>query len=76
VLEIKDNSDAPLCDPQIVQHQSTLVISNSVNNFCINDDTVECDQVGDKKTDLVSFVEDIEQRLLAEWNVSHTKLNC
>ena len=76
MLEIKDNSDTQLCDPQIVQHQSTLVISNSVNNFCINHDTVECDQVGDKKTDLLSFVKDIEQRLLAEWNVSHTKLNC
>jgi hypothetical protein len=24
----------------------------------------------------VSFVEEIEQRLLAEWNVSHTKLKC
>ena len=76
MLEIKDSSDTQLCDPQIVQDQSTLVISNSVNNFCINDNTVECDQVGDKKTDLVFFVEDIEQRLLAERNVSHTKLNC
>src|SRR5438067_506832 len=44
--------------------------------LCINHDTFECDQVVDKKTDLLSFVKDIEQRLLAEWNVSHTKLNC
>ena len=76
MLEVEDDANTQCCDAEIVQHQSTLVISNSVNNFCINDDTVECDQVGDKKTDLVSFVEDIEQRLLAEWNVSHTKLNC
>src|SRR5438067_506830 len=32
--------------------------------------------VVDTKTDFLSFVKDIEQRLLAEWNVSHTKLNC
>src|SRR6266550_7924946 len=69
VLKIKDNSNSQFRNPQIVQHQSTLVISNSVNNFCINHDTVECDQVGDKKTDFLSFVKDIEQRLLAEWNV-------
>ena len=76
MLEIKDNSDTQFCDPQIVQHQSTLVISNSVNNFCINDDTIECDQVGDKKTDVLSFVEDVEDRLLPKRNASQTKLDC
>ena len=50
--------------------------TNSVNNFCIHDDTAECDQVGDEETDLMFFVEDVEQRLLAEGNVSQTKLDC
>jgi hypothetical protein len=66
VLEIKDNSDTQFRDSKIVQHQSTLMISNSVDHLGIHDNSIKCDQVGDKETDLVSFVEDIEQRLLAE----------
>jgi hypothetical protein len=52
------------------------MMSDSVDHLCINHDTVECDQVGDEETDLLFFVEDIEQRLLAERNFSQTKLNC
>ena len=52
------------------------MIRDSVDHLCINDDTAECDQVGDEETDLTFFVEDVEQRLLAEGNVSQTKLNC
>jgi hypothetical protein len=76
VRKIKDNSNTEIRDPQIVQHQSTFVISDSVNHFCIHDDSIKCDQVGNEETDLVSFVEDIEQRLLAERNVLQTKLKC
>jgi len=37
VLKIKDNSDTQVCDPQIVQHQSAFVISDSVDHFGIHD---------------------------------------
>ena len=50
-------------DPQIVQHQSTFVISDSVDHLCIHDNSIKCDQVGNEETDLVSFVEDIEERV-------------
>ena len=76
MLKIKDNSNTEIRDPQIVQHQSTFVISDSVDYLGIHDNSVKCDQVGNEETDLVSFVEDIEQRLLAERNVLQTKLNC
>jgi hypothetical protein len=36
VLKIKDNSNAQARDPQIVQHQSTFVISNSVDHLGIH----------------------------------------
>jgi hypothetical protein len=75
VLKIKDNSNPQVRNPQIVQHQSTFVISDSVDHLGIDDDSIKCDQVGNEETDLVSFVEDIEQRLLPERNVSQTKLN-
>ena len=57
-------------DPQIVQHQSAFVISDSVDHLCIHDDGIKCYQVGNEEPDLVFFVEDIEQRLLPERNVS------
>jgi len=75
VLKIKDNSNAQVRDPQIVQHQPALVISDSVDHFGIHDNSIKCDQIGDERTDLVFLVEDIEQRLLPERNVSHIKLD-
>jgi hypothetical protein len=52
------------------------VISDSIDHLGIHDNRIKGDQVGNEETNLVSFIKDIEQRLLAEWNVSHTKLNC
>jgi len=75
VLKIKDNSNPHVRDPKIVQHQSTFVISNSVNHLGIHDNRIKCDQVGNEETNFVFFLENIEQRLLPERNVSQTKLN-
>src|SRR5207248_2987008 len=63
-------------DSQIVQHQSTFVISDSVDHLGVYHHSIKCDQVRNEETDLVSFVEDIKQRLLPEGNVSQTKLDC
>src|SRR6266446_5303744 len=76
VLKIKDNSDTQFRDSKIVQHQSTLMISDSVDHLGIHDNSIKCDQIGNEEAHLVSLVEDIEQRLLPEGNVSLTKLNC
>ena len=75
MLEIKNNSNTQVRNPQIVQHQSAFVISDSVDRLRIHDNSVKRDQVGNEETDLLSFVEDIEQRLLPERNVAQTKLN-
>jgi len=52
------------------------MISDSVDHLGIHDNSIKCDQIGDEETDLVFLVEDIEQRLLPERNVSETKFNC
>jgi hypothetical protein len=75
VLKIKDNSNTQVRDPQIVQHQSTFVISNSVDRLGIHDDGIKRDQVRNKKPDVLSFVEDVEDRLLPKRNASQTKLD-
>jgi len=75
MLEVEDNSNAQFRGPQIVQHQSTFVISNSVDHFGIHDDGIKRDQVWNKKPDLLSFVEDVEDQLLPKRNASQTKLD-
>src|ERR1700730_15210396 len=72
MLKIKDNSNTQVRDPQIIQHQSTFVISDSVDHLGIHDHSIKCDQVGNEETDIMSLVEDIERRLLLEGNVSQT----
>jgi hypothetical protein len=46
------------------------VISDPVNHLCIYNDTIKSDQVRNEQANLVAFVEDIERRLLAKWNLS------
>ena len=75
MFKIKDNSNTQVCDPKIVQHQSTFVISNSVNHLCIHDNRIKCDQVGNEESNLGPFVEDIERRLLPKRNLSQIKLD-
>ncbi len=75
MLEIEDNSDTQFRDSKIVQHQSTLMISNSVDHLGIHDNSIKCDQIGNEEAHLVSLVEDIEERLLPKRNVSQPKLD-
>jgi len=41
MLEVQDESDSQGRNPQIIQHQSALVIGNSIDDFSIYDDCVE-----------------------------------
>ena len=52
------------------------MIRDSVNHFCIHDDGIKRDQVRNKKPDVLSFAEDVEDRLLPKRNASETKLDC
>jgi len=51
------------------------VISDPVNHLCVYNDTIKSDQVRNEQANLVAFVEDIERRLLAKWNLSEAKLH-
>src|ERR1700741_59088 len=66
MFEIENHSHTALRDPQIIQHQPTLVIRDSVDDFCVHHNRIECDQVRNKQPDLLFFVEHIERRLLPE----------
>src|SRR2546422_11143031 len=61
-----------VCDPQIIQHQSTFVVSDSVNHLCVYDNIIKSDQVRNEQSNLMALVENIERRLLAKWNPSQT----
>ena len=76
MLKIKNDSYTQLCDSKVVQHQSAFVIRDSVNYLCIHDDGIKRDQVRNKEPDVLSFVEDVEDRLLPKRNASETKLHC
>jgi hypothetical protein len=53
MFEIENHSDTELRDPQIIQHQPTLVIRDSVDDFCVHHNGIERDQVRDKQAILV-----------------------
>ena len=73
VLEVEDYSNTQPCDAEIVQHQSTFVVGDSLNYFCIYNDRIEGDQIWNEQANLVAFVEDIERRLLTKQNFSEAK---
>ena len=52
-----------------------FVIRDSVDDFCVHHNRIECDQVGDKQADLLFFVEHIERRLLPERDLPQCKLH-
>ena len=37
VFEIQNHADAQIRDPQIIQYQSTFVVCDSVDDFCVDD---------------------------------------
>src|SRR5439155_122470 len=58
-----------------VQHQSTFVVGNLVDHFRIHDDGIKRNEVGNEEPYLLSFIEDVEGRLLPKRNVSQAKLD-
>ncbi len=45
VLEIKDQSNTQFRDAKVVQYQTTLMISDSIDHFCIHNHSVKDDQI-------------------------------
>jgi len=70
VLEVQNHADAQFRDPQIIQHGSAFVICDSVDDLCVYYNRLERNQIRHKQADLVAFVKNIENGLLAKWNLS------
>ena len=51
------------------------MVSDSVNYLCVYNDRTKGDQVRNEQANLVAFIEDIERRLLAKWNLSEAELH-
>ena len=51
------------------------MIGNSVADLCIDHHSIKCDQVRNEQTNLLSFIQDIERRLLLKRNFPQTKLD-
>jgi hypothetical protein len=68
VLEIEDHTNTQLGYPQIVQHQSTFVVGDFVDHFRVHDDGIERNEIGNEQPYLLSFIEDVEGRLLPKRN--------
>jgi hypothetical protein len=51
------------------------VISDSVNQLGIRHDSIKCDQIRNEQANLVTFIEDVERRLLLKRDPLLTKLN-
>ncbi len=64
VFEIEQQANSQAGDFQIVQHLAKFVIADAINDFCVNDDLLEADQVWNVFTDLDSFVDDVKYPLL------------
>ncbi len=51
------------------------MISDSVNHLGTHDDSIKCDQIRNEQANLVTFIEDVERRLLLKRDPLQTKLN-
>ena len=60
VFEIERQANSQAGDFQIVQHLAKFVIADAINDFCVNDDPLEADQVWNVFTHLDSFVDDVK----------------
>jgi hypothetical protein len=45
VAEVEDQSERESSDPQVVYHLASLMISDSIDHFFVDDDLVGCDQI-------------------------------
>lgn len=70
VGEVDDEAYGELSDFEIREHLADFVIGDSGDGFCIDDNFLVNDQVGDVLADDVTFVSDVEWRLLKNGNFS------
>jgi hypothetical protein len=69
VFEIQNQSNPQTCDPEIVYHLTTFMVSDAIDDFCIHDHSAKANQVGHEFADLNSTEENGEPPLLFESNL-------
>src|SRR5258706_2807561 len=68
MFEIQNEADAEAGDPEIIDHLTTLVIRNSVDDLCIHNNSAKCYQVRHKFTHLSALVNNRKPLLLVKGN--------
>ena len=49
------------------------MVRDSVDDFCVDDNGIEYDQIRNKQANLVPFIQHVENRLLSKRNLSYSK---
>ena len=54
--EVEDESNSEFGDPEVVEHLASLEIRDAIDRFCVNDNCVIHDKVGDKFAHMYTLV--------------------
>ena len=63
-----DETNTKLCNAKVIHHLPTLMVCNPIDNFCINNDGPESDEVWNESPNAMTFIKNIEAVLLLIWN--------
>src|SRR6266481_6400777 len=75
VLEIQNYSNAKFGYFQVVQHLSSLQVSDPVDDLGVHHHGIEGDDIGDEHSDLLSFVRNVIGWLLQEGDSPQPKFD-
>ena len=62
--EVEDEPDWQSSYSQVIDHSTSFVIGNPIDNFRLNDNRIVCDQIRNILTDFSPFVDNVEASLL------------
>jgi hypothetical protein len=75
VAEVEDQSQRESSDPQIVYHLASLMIGDSIDHLCVDDDLLRCDQIRNILAYFNRFIDYIETRLLSAPYLAQSELD-
>ena len=64
MLEIEEDTYTKTTDSKVVQHLSAFVVRDTIDNFCVDDNRTERNQIWNEFTDAMAFVINRKARLL------------
>lgn len=68
ILEIEQDAGTTFGDTEVVEHLPSLMIGDSVDDFCVNNDSFECDEIRCERPDNFATIGNAERGLLLERN--------